>query len=231
MDNSHIDIILQQQVKIYGDYHIESDGTVNVDGDVEYSVSINQLKVQFSTITGNFSRSNSSSKTPRLNSLQGFPRKVMGQMSVARSRVTNLHHAPNQVNGSFYAYHCENLHSLQGAPRWVGGEFIAYNCALTHLQGAPLIVKGMFDVSGNPLANYDHVPEECTAVILPYNRQAPILKLLVYPRVEFRWDGITHGNHTVVNTIMRKYAGQGKAGAIKCAAELIKAGYKENARW
>lgn len=231
MDNSHIDIILTQQVKIHGDYQIESDGTVNVDGDVEYSVLINQLKVQFGTITGNFSRSNSSSKLPRLNSLQGFPRKVLGQVSVARSKVTNLHHAPNQVNGSFYAYHCEHLKSLQGAPRWVGKDFIAYNCALTHLQGAPLVVKGTFDVSGNPLENYDHIPEGCDMVVLSYNQHAPILKLLVYPIVVFKFDGISQEDHPIVNNIMKKYAGTGKKGAIKAAAELIKAGYKENARW
>jgi hypothetical protein len=35
----------------------------------------------------------------------------------------------------------------------------------------------------------------------------------------------------VVNEIMTKYEGQGKPGAIKAAAELIRAGYKENARW
>jgi hypothetical protein len=34
-----------------------------------------------------------------------------------------------------------------------------------------------------------------------------------------------------VNSIMNKYLGQGKPGAIKCAAELIKAGFKDNARW
>jgi hypothetical protein len=34
-----------------------------------------------------------------------------------------------------------------------------------------------------------------------------------------------------VSDIIHKYLGQGKAGALKAAAELIKAGYKDNARW
>jgi len=34
-----------------------------------------------------------------------------------------------------------------------------------------------------------------------------------------------------VSTIMNNHAGQGKPGAIKAAVELIRAGYKENARW
>jgi hypothetical protein len=76
------------------------------------------------------------------------------------------------------------------------------------------------------------MPEGCKQVILPYNRNAPILRLLVYPEVHFVWGGgVTLGRHDVVNEIMAKYAGQGKSGAIKAAAELIRAGYKENARW
>jgi len=41
------------------------------------------------------------------------------------------------------------------------------------------------------------------------------------------------GSHLVeeVAVILNKHVGGGKAGALKCALELIKAGYKENARW
>jgi hypothetical protein len=231
MDHSHIDIILGQQVKIYGDHDVNADGEVNVVGDVVFTNSINHLKVQFGTVSGDFKRSAVSLPTPRLNSLVGFPRKVTGSVSVARSRISDLTHAPNQVGGSFWAYHCANLISLHGAPRWVGGDFKAYNCALTSLKGAPLMVKGIFEVRGNPLENYDHVPEGCAAVIVPYNKSAPILRLLVYPEVTFTWDGVTPQAHPAVDHIMRKYAGQGKPGAIKAAAELIRAGYKENAKW
>jgi hypothetical protein len=231
MDNSHIDIILDQQVDIQGEYEVDSDGVVNVHGDVEYKTSINKLRVQFGTVSESFLRSRSTGQNPRLINLNGFPRQVGGSVSVARSRIKDLVHAPNRVGGSFYAYYCEDLVSLQGAPRWVGGDFKAYNCALTSLQGAPLVVKGVFEVRGNPLENYDHVPEGCAAVIVPYNRSAPILRLLQYPEVSFTWDGVTKQAHPAVDAIMRKYAGQGRTGAIKAAAELIKAGYKDNAKW
>lgn len=231
MDNSHIDIILDQQVQIDGDYQVDADGTVNVVGNVEYKTAINKLWVQFGTVVGNFTRSRATPQNPRLNTLSGFPRKVEGGVSVARSQIKDLTHAPNQVGGNFWAYHCAQLQSLHGAPRWVGGNFVAYNCALTSLKGAPLVVKGMFEVSGNPLENYDHVPEGCVSVKLPYNKSAPILRLLVYPEVTFTWDGVTTQAHPFVDEVMRKYAGQGRAGAIKAAAELVKAGYKENARW
>jgi hypothetical protein len=35
----------------------------------------------------------------------------------------------------------------------------------------------------------------------------------------------------VATHIIEAHRGQGKAGAIKAAAQLIKAGFKENARW
>jgi hypothetical protein len=227
----HINIILDQQVNIHGEHDVNTDHTVDVEGDVEYKTSINQLRVQFGTITGSFVRNRSTPQDPRLNSLVGFPRKVEGSVSVARSRIRDLTHAPNQVEGHFWAYHCAQLQSLHGAPRWVGGNFVAYNCALTSLKGAPLVVKGLFEVSGNPLENYDHIPEGCVSVKLPYNKSAPILRLLVYPEVTFTWDGVTTQAHPFVDEVMRKYAGQGRAGAIRAAAELVKAGYKENARW
>lgn len=231
MDNSHINIILDQQAQIVGDWQVDADGQVNVQGDVIYKTSISQIRVQFGTVSGNFDRSLYTPQHPRLTTMIGFPRKVGGSVSVARSRIKDLSHAPNQVGGSFYAYHCANLKSLHGAPRWVGGSFLAYNCQLTSLKGAPLVVKDQFSVENNPLENYDHVPEGCTKVILPYNANAPILKLLVYPEVQFQWGGVTPGRHDVVNEIMKKYAGQGRSGAIKAAAELVRAGYKENARW
>ena len=36
---------------------------------------------------------------------------------------------------------------------------------------------------------------------------------------------------TAINKILDKYVGRGRSGALACAAELIKAGYRENARW
>ncbi len=225
MDNSHVQIILTQQAQIDGDWHLDADGQVNVQGDVIYKTHINQLHVQFGTVSGNFSRSGMPARNPRLTTLTGFPRKVGGSVSVARSRIKDLHHAPNQVSGSFYVYHCDNLTTLQGAPRWVGGNMLAYKCALTSLAGAPFVVKGTFDVSHNPLENYDHLPEHCAELVLPYVPDAPMLKLLMYPKV------ILHDAPEQVKQILDNHAGKGKSAAIACAAELVRAGFKGNARW
>lgn len=107
---------------------------------------------------------------------------------------------------------------------------MAFKCQLTSLQGAPRVIKGGFDVGENPLENYDHLPEVCASLIVPYIKHAPILRLLVYPEVQFRFNPAQEP-YSSVKEIMHKYAGQGKPGAIRAAAELIRAGYKENARW
>lgn len=232
MDTSHVDVILRDQMVIWGLMTVNADQVIDVQGDAMFKPHIKRLGVKFGTVTGDFGAWDpNGSATSLLTTLEGFPKKVGGHASVAQSKVTNLHHAPNQVGDTFYAYECEHLTSLMGSPRWVGGSFKAYDCKLTSLAGAPLVVKGEFVVDGNPLENYLHVPEGCTRLILPYNQSAPILRLLEYPKVEFRFNGVTKGSHHIVNEIMVKYAGQGKTGAIRAAAELIKAGYRENARW
>ena len=230
MDKSLIEQMLRKQVIIDGTYEIQPDGLVNVDGDVHYRTSINKITVQFGKVSGNFSRDRNVAQDPRLTTLLGFPNHVDGSVSVARSRVTDLSHGPSHVGGSFYCYTCDNLTSLQGAPTYVGGNFMAFKCQLTSLQGAPRVIKGGFDVGENPLENYDHLPEVCASLIVPYIKHAPILRLLVYPEVQFRFNPAQEP-YSSVKEIMHKYAGQGKPGAIRAAAELIRAGYKENARW
>jgi hypothetical protein len=86
-------------------------------------------------------------------------------------------------------------------------------------------VKGTFDVSHNPLENYDHLPEHCAELVLPYVPDAPMLKLLMYPNVIF------HDAPEQVKQIMDKHSGKGKSAAIVCAAALVRAGFKGNARW
>jgi hypothetical protein len=60
---------------------------------------------------------------------------------------------------------------------------------------------------------------------LDYSPDLPLLRLLNYAQFSIQ------NAPTKLAQIMKKYRGQSKAGAIKCAAELIRAGYKENARW
>lgn len=202
-----IDVHLHDQFEIDGEYEIDDEGVINVHGGViRRSEQMTRLKVRFGVITQSMQVDRC-----RLKSLQGFPHEVGGGVSIARTLVS----------------------SLQGAPRTVGSNFWAYGCQLKNLTGAPEHVGGKFVVHDNDLTSYDHVPTGCTYVELPYNPQIPVLRLLAYPMIQITSIGNTTSRQRAspLTKILNKYAGEGKKGALACAAELIKAGFKDNARW
>lgn len=229
MNIEQIHEYLSTQVNIVGTYTIQPNGTVDVVGSLEHKQEvIYQLKVKFGTITGDVIMSRI-----HLTSLQGFPHTVGGNVSVARTPIRSLKGAPTRVGGNFWAYGCNNLRSLKGAPTHVGKSFYAHQCKLKTLEGAPEHVGSVFDVTQNKLASYDPMPQGSTQVNLPYNENAPVLKLLNYPLVHFTADGVTPDLDKVssINTIMRKYAGKGKTVMLNCALELKQAGLSGNAQW
>ena len=119
----------------------------------------------------------------------------------------------------------KGIKSLENSP-YSCGVMIASNNHLKDLKGAPITVKTNFYCEDNPLISMEGTPEHvggtfwCTPQ--PYT---PVLRLCMYDRLGFI------GGSNGLSDIMKKYAGTGKPGAIKAAAELIKAGYKDNARW
>jgi len=150
---------------------------------------------------------------------------VKGDFDCNFNALTSLVGSPNHVDGSFI---CDNnqLTSLQGAPRYVLYDFDCRDNNLSTLEGAPDHVGGNFWCNTHKLVSLQgapaHVGEEfwCT-----YNAHLPLLRLVIYNRVL-----ISHAPDPV-KKIMDKYVGQGKVGALKAAAVLIRAGFKDNARW
>ncbi len=120
------------------------------------------------------------------------------------------------------------LMSLEGGPSQVGAGYFAGDNNLENLLHAPEQVPGHFSIQNNPLVSLEGWPEqgvrECT---LTYSAHLPLLRCLQ----------TTNQIHVVnypppeINQILNKYKDQGKAGALRAAAELVKAGFKENARW
>jgi hypothetical protein len=62
-------------------------------------------------------------------------------------------------------------------------------------------------------------------VSLDYDQKLPLLRVLVARQIFIDYIPIP------LNDIIQKYAGQGRKGSLACAAEMARAGYKENARW
>lgn len=83
-----------------------------------------------------------------------------------------------------------------------------------------------------PLENIRDVPE-LDVLYVGFD-----LKLGMLPALKCKEVVILRPDHTEppmlrdqLQHILDKYVGEGKPGALKCAAELIRAGFRENARW
>lgn len=150
---------------------------------------------------------------------------VTQKFNCSGARLESLAGAPHTV-GKEFTCSGNRLTSLEGGPQWVGGGYWCPNNQLTNLVGAPDHVGGTMSVEGNPLKSLDGMPSELRVGIwLQYQHHLPLLRLLTAPAFV-----LSYAPDPVI-TILNTYRGQGKKAAIKAAAELIKAGYKENARW
>ena len=219
-----IKVLLKKYFTTLGDVTIQPDGVVDVTGQIILRKRVKQLPVQFGHVSGDFLCPNKS-----LTTLIGSPRRVEGNFICYENALTTLQGAPDHVEGNF-SCGANKLESLQGAPVHVGRNFWGGGLGgelLTSLAGAPNYVGGIFSwMNGRNLTSLEGAPAhvgrefKCT-----YSPHLPVLRTLMYPSVHLL-DGGDQVNH-----ILDKYAGQGKVGALKAAAELIKAGYKDNARW
>jgi hypothetical protein len=134
---------------------INSDGSIDVNGDVDLSSeALTKLPLKFGKVTGVF-RCNSN----KLTTLEGCPREVGGVFNCYNNQLTTLEGAPKEVSGSFYC-HYNQLTTLEGAPENVGGYFYCNNNQLTTLEGAPENVGGDFYCRNNQLTTLEGGPKE-----------------------------------------------------------------------
>lgn len=110
-------------------YTINSDGTIDVDGDVIIGAkNIKKIPFNFGKVTGTFRCS-----VNRLKSLEGSPYYVGGHFICFDNMLENLKGAPEEIWGSFNC--CSNkLISLEGMPLEIGGDFRCIDNRLTELD-------------------------------------------------------------------------------------------------
>lgn len=187
--------------------HFDIIGTVHIDHktgvvDVEGSVEDMKPMTKMSVQFGTVTARFVCSEC-RLETLEGSPHTVGKDFSCSKNRLT----------------------TLVGGPAWVGGAYFASNNQLTSLQGAPDHVGRSLQVNTNPLKSLEGMPVELKGQIwLDYTFDLPLLRLLETK------DMMSYAPDPV-RVILDKYKGEGKPGVLKAAAELVRAGYKNNARW
>lgn len=131
------------------------------------------------------------------------------------------------VTGSFVAINF-GLTSCKNIPKKVGQNLFLNGNKLKDLEHGPHSVGGYLDLEQNPLQSLWGFPSHVGEVVLNYSSKLPLLRLI----------SVKQGAHlkgpntpTIVRTILKKYRGMGKPGALQAAVELIRAGYSENAKW
>ena len=179
---------------------------------------------------------------------------VMGEFDVSTSTLTTLEGSP-QTCDSFRCYGTP-LHSLQGGPQAVSVEYNCNRCWLKTLEGAPhdMGFQGRFhasgnmlenlvgapqqvdflDVTSNPLNSLEGLPKYCRKLSLPYQPHIPLLRVLLVSGLQtlevLLEEGSWSEDQTDLQEILLKYAGKGWAAMVPCAREMIRMGYRENAR-
>lgn len=209
VDKDQVHQMLKKYFKVSGVADIQEDGSVNVKGNVKliYNAPKGVIPVKFGIVTGSFEASRKGLKT-----LLNAPH-TCDSLDVVVNKITSLEHCPSKVNSLNVKYN--QLTSFKHAPDNVW-RMVAFGNPLTSLEGLPDTLDNDFSIE------------------ITYDTQLPLLRLVNTGLVHLGTPGDGYSRLTPfepVNSIINKYAGEGKKAVLACAAELIRAGFKDNARW
>ena len=134
-------------------YTINSDGTVDIDGDVNlFSKELTKLPLKFGNVSGYFNCIDN-----KLITLEGGPQSVGDGFYCNSNYLTSLEGCPISTGSFDCSYN--NLKSLEFCPQSVGGNFNCGNNKLISLEGGPQSVGGNFNFRSNQLKDLYGFPE------------------------------------------------------------------------
>ncbi len=134
-------------------YHINPDGTLDVDGHVKmWQDELTELPLSFNIVTGNFTVNNN-----KLTTLKGCPREVGKNFGCNKSKLTTLEFGPEKVGG-YYNCPANKLTDLEHIASYIGGNLNCINNKLTSLKGLKHVGGGI-SCSGNKLTSLEGCPE------------------------------------------------------------------------
>ena len=155
---------------IITNYTINSDGSIDVDADVNlYRKRLTKLPLKFRNVSGNFDCSYN-----QLTTLVGSPESVGDNFYCNSNQLITLKGSPKSVGESF---DCSNnqLITLKGSPKSVGESFDCFSNKLTTLEGSPQTVGSNFDFRLNKLINFTGFPENFYGDV--YNIGNPVTEI------------------------------------------------------
>jgi len=129
-------------------YTINTDGSIDVDGNVNLSeMGLTKLPLKFNHVSGYFDCHHN-----KLTTLEGSPKSVGGYFNCSYNKLTKLDGSPERVDCDFYCSG-NNLTTLEGSPKSVGGFFNCNNNEISTFEGAPNNVGIGFYCYDNPIEN------------------------------------------------------------------------------
>lgn len=138
-----------------------------------------------------------------------------------------------KVGGVFNATK-KGLTTLEGFPI-ASQSIVIKDNQLTSFIGGPKIVHGNLVARYNPFISLEGLPEVIDNNFwITITRELPLLRLLFVDNVRNlqleRGGDLTEQDCIIIRQIINKYKWTRRKGAIQCAAELTKAGFKRNAK-
>lgn len=208
------------------EFKVDDEGVVHSETDViaTRKMPMGRLPVKFGVITGDFVVANMG-----LDTLEGGPHAVTGKYNCSQNHLTTLAHAPQHRVQDFNCYQ-NDLTDLTHCPPVYGELDFGANKLQTLESLPPCDLAFGFQ---NPIKTCRGVPGHVHELIIYYDPHLPLLGLLALHAAQLA-NPDTGEYMESLYEILNSYMGNGelnKSDMIKCAASLIKAGYKENARW
>jgi hypothetical protein len=186
-EKDRIDLICNEFVIKH--YSINSDGSIDVDGDVFISrKKLIHLPLKFGKVSGHFSCSFN-----HITTLEGSPHTVGGDFNASENRLTSLEGGPHTVVGDFYCSY-NNLITLEGSPSIIGGDLICNSNNITSTYSGDIDIEFDGDFySGDTLLQ---LPQ------LVIDHMGHIKLILKYQRHFFIWnDDLTLNEENFQNLI------------------------------
>ena len=151
--------------------------------------------------------------------LASGPREIPVQIDMVHgdfwceSDITSLHNSPTVVTGMYNIRKVTQLANMVGGPRAVD-YFSIMEGEIASLEGLPQRINGEGGLS------------------LPYVPNLGILRVLLVQNLQdfSMHEGATGEIDETLGNIMARYLRKGWAAMVPCARELIRAGFRENAK-
>lgn len=125
-------------------YKVNSDGSLDVFGNIYVTGIINMLPFFFNEVNGDFNLINS------VSTLEGCPKIVNGYFSCSRNNLESLEGAPETVANGFFCHH-NNLKDLKYSPKIVKGDYSCHHNNLKTLDDLNLDgIEGKIFAGDNP---------------------------------------------------------------------------------